>query len=213
MKENTTNGAHVEIRVRSKATNAILARYADKCGGAKEAALELGVCYNTFCSWLNFKTSLRPSRGKGSKGGLRAERVAKIIFKLEQETGRSIKDIFPLSKDEMRLLEKARIKDHVVPREKMLDYVNQSRAELTYEAQPSQWELVAAIPKVLKELSCREKMIIELRYGLNGKTPHTLEETAKELGVTRERARQLESMAIRKLQNPELACQLVGHLD
>jgi RNA polymerase primary sigma factor len=52
---------------------------------------------------------------------------------------------------------------------------------------------------VLKSLSQREITIIQLRYGLNGEGPRTLEETGKLLGITRERVRQIQEKAIQKL--------------
>ncbi|HOX49156.1 MAG TPA: sigma-70 family RNA polymerase sigma factor, partial [Spirochaetales bacterium] len=52
---------------------------------------------------------------------------------------------------------------------------------------------------VLKNLSEREITIIQLRYGLNGEGPRTLEETGKLLGITRERVRQIQEKAIQKL--------------
>ena len=57
------------------------------------------------------------------------------------------------------------------------------------------------INKVLEQLSEREMKIIQLRFGLNGKTPLTLEETGKVLGITRERVRQIQEMAISKMRN------------
>ncbi|TVQ36881.1 MAG: sigma-70 family RNA polymerase sigma factor [Spirochaetaceae bacterium] len=52
---------------------------------------------------------------------------------------------------------------------------------------------------VLRQLSTRERRIIELRFGLAGEGPLTLEETGKYLGITRERVRQIQEKAIRKL--------------
>jgi RNA polymerase primary sigma factor len=54
---------------------------------------------------------------------------------------------------------------------------------------------------VLKNLSQREITIIQLRYGLNGEGPRTLEETGKLLGITRERVRQIQEKAIQKLKD------------
>jgi len=55
------------------------------------------------------------------------------------------------------------------------------------------------LSNVLKNLSQREITIIQLRYGLNGEGPRTLEETGKLLGITRERVRQIQEKAIQKL--------------
>ena len=54
----------------------------------------------------------------------------------------------------------------------------------------------------LKMLSPRERKVIELRFGLDGKRPRTLEEVAQEMNLTRERVRQLEVQALEKLRNP-----------
>ena len=57
------------------------------------------------------------------------------------------------------------------------------------------------ISAVLQELSRREMRIIELRFGLSGEGPLTLEETGKVLGITRERVRQIQEKTINKLRN------------
>ena len=55
---------------------------------------------------------------------------------------------------------------------------------------------------VLQELTDREARVLELRYGLIDNHPRTLEEVGKEFGVTRERIRQIEAKAIKKLRHP-----------
>jgi RNA polymerase primary sigma factor len=57
------------------------------------------------------------------------------------------------------------------------------------------------IQEVLKQLSSREMKIIQLRFGLSGEGPFTLEETGKFLGITRERVRQIQEKAIAKLRS------------
>ena len=58
------------------------------------------------------------------------------------------------------------------------------------------------IDKMLKTLNPREERIIRLRYGLEDNIIHTLEEIGKEYGITRERVRQIEVRAIRRLRHP-----------
>ena len=66
---------------------------------------------------------------------------------------------------------------------------------------------------VLNELSYREKEIIRLRFGLTDGCAYTLEEVGKIFSVTRERVRQIESKAVRKLQQPFRCRPLLGFLD
>ena len=56
------------------------------------------------------------------------------------------------------------------------------------------------LKEALSSLNERMRHVLELRFGLNGQVPRTLEEVGAELGVTRERVRQLESRALRELQ-------------
>jgi RNA polymerase primary sigma factor len=69
------------------------------------------------------------------------------------------------------------------------------------------------IAKVLKTLSYREREIIKLRYGLGDGYSYTLEEVGHIFKVTRERIRQIEAKAVRKLQQPTRSQDLVGFLD
>jgi RNA polymerase primary sigma factor len=69
------------------------------------------------------------------------------------------------------------------------------------------------INKVLKSLSYREREIIKLRYGLGDGYSYTLEEVGHIFKVTRERIRQIEAKAVRKLQQPSRAAELSGFLD
>ncbi len=59
----------------------------------------------------------------------------------------------------------------------------------------------------------RERKIIQLRYGLNDGKYRTLEEVGVEFGITRERIRQIEAVALRKLRHPHLGKKLRGYLE
>ncbi len=69
------------------------------------------------------------------------------------------------------------------------------------------------IRKVLGQLTLRERQVIELRFGLIDDHDHTLEEVGKKLKVTRERVRQIEERAIRKLRHPAASRILKDYLD
>jgi RNA polymerase primary sigma factor len=73
---------------------------------------------------------------------------------------------------------------------------------LAPDAATSQQLLREQIHDVLDALSERERAVLEMRYGLLDGRTHTLEEVGKAFGVTRERIRQIESKALRKLRHP-----------
>ncbi len=77
----------------------------------------------------------------------------------------------------------------------------------------AQGMLRGQIAKILKTLSYREREIIKLRYGLGDGYSYTLEEVGHIFKVTRERIRQIEAKAVRKLQQPGRSQELVGFLD
>lgn len=66
---------------------------------------------------------------------------------------------------------------------------------------------------VLHKLTPREEMVLRLRYGIDDGKPRTLEEVGKEFNVTRERIRQIEAKALRKLRNPSKSKKLKDFLD
>ena len=80
-------------------------------------------------------------------------------------------------------------------------------------ASATQEMLKERIDMVLKTLSYREREIIKLRYGIGDGYTYTLEEVGRIFKVTRERIRQIEAKAIRKLQHPVRARKLEGFLD
>ena len=71
----------------------------------------------------------------------------------------------------------------------------------------------ADLQKVLDSLPWRERRVIELRYGLGDKGPMTLEDIGHEVGVTRERVRQIESKTLAMLKSSGGADRLAGTAD
>jgi RNA polymerase primary sigma factor len=77
----------------------------------------------------------------------------------------------------------------------------------------TQETLKVRIAEVLEELNYREREILRLRFGLADGYSYTLEEVGQIFSVTRERVRQIEAKAVRKLQHPLRCRSLVGFVD
>ncbi len=92
------------------------------------------------------------------------------------------------------------------------DFIEDEKAESPVSTATSEM-LKDRIEAVLKTLTYREREIIKLRYGIGDGYTYTLEEVGKIFKVTRERVRQVEAKAIRKLQHPVRARKLEGFLD
>lgn len=73
--------------------------------------------------------------------------------------------------------------------------------------------LRARVESVLDSLTARERRVIQLRFGLEDGQARTLEEVGREFNVTRERVRQIEAKALRKLDHPSRKRSLSGYLD
>ena len=91
------------------------------------------------------------------------------------------------------------------------DFIEDEKAENPVET-ATQEMLKDKIEQVLKTLTYREREIIKLRYGIGDGYTYTLEEVGRIFKVTRERVRQVEAKAIRKLQHPVRAKKLEGFL-
>jgi RNA polymerase primary sigma factor len=92
------------------------------------------------------------------------------------------------------------------------DFIEDDTAESPVQA-ATQEMLKDKIDQVLKTLTYREREIIKLRYGLGDGYTYTLEEVGRIFKVTRERVRQIEAKAVRKLQHPVRSRQLEGFID
>jgi RNA polymerase primary sigma factor len=118
-----------------------------------------------------------------------------------------IREIKRISMDPMSLespvgTEDATEMGDFIPDEAALEPVDAASKELLREQ----------IRQVLGYLSEREREVLEMRFGLNDGKDHTLEEVGKEFGVTRERIRQIEAKALRKLRHPSRSKALRDYL-
>jgi RNA polymerase primary sigma factor len=92
------------------------------------------------------------------------------------------------------------------------DFVADDRTEEPFDTATERLQR-EDIQKALDALPERERQVIELRYGLRGHEPLTLEEVGRTFGVTRERIRQIEAKALRKLRHPTKSRQLRDYLE
>lgn len=129
----------------------------------------------------------------GSELDLEPDRVREI-FKIAQEVT-SLEA--PVGEDEESVL------GDFIPDDTQLSPVDQASKQLLKEH----------LDEVLSTLSDREARVLKLRFGLEGNKQMTLEEVGKIFGVTRERIRQIEAKALRKLKHPSRRKKLQDYLD
>jgi RNA polymerase primary sigma factor len=151
-------------------------------------------------------------------------RLRNVSKKLVQELGREptieeISDQVGMSLSETRRVLK--IARHPISLDKPVgesedsyfgDFIEDETAESPIETAGTEM-LKDRIEEVLKTLTYREREIIKLRYGIGDGYTYTLEEVGRIFKVTRERVRQVEAKAIRKLQHPVRARKLEGFLE
>jgi RNA polymerase primary sigma factor len=92
------------------------------------------------------------------------------------------------------------------------DFIEDTTQMSPYE-ETSKELLRESIEEVLSSLDERETKVLSLRFGLMGETPKTLEEVGKIFNVTRERIRQIEAKALRKLRHPSRRKKLQDYLE
>src|SRR5206468_9824839 len=92
------------------------------------------------------------------------------------------------------------------------DFIVDRRVTSPYEAVIN-LNLREQTAEVLKTLSPREEKIIKMRFGLQDGSEHTLEEVGQHFAVTRERIRQIEAKALRKLRHPSRSRKLKAFLE
>ncbi len=92
------------------------------------------------------------------------------------------------------------------------DFIEDKNAIIPIEAAVNS-NLRGATTKVLASLTPREERVLRMRFGIGMNTDHTLEEVGQQFSVTRERIRQIEAKALRKLKHPSRSRKLRSSLD
>ena len=94
----------------------------------------------------------------------------------------------------------------------LVDFIADVKGQLPTDL-AEQEGLTDAMKGILDSLTPREAKVLRMRFGIGMNTDHTLEEVGKQFDVTRERIRQIEAKALRKLRNPNRADEVKGFLD
>ena len=92
------------------------------------------------------------------------------------------------------------------------DFIEDKAAVIPLDA-AIQANLREATTRVLSSLTPREERVLRMRFGIGMNTDHTLEEVGQQFNVTRERIRQIEAKALRKLKHPSRSRKLRSFLD
>ena len=137
--------------------------------------------------------------------------IYEVIAKLAKEMGMEpakIREIQKISQDPISI-------DKPVGEEEdshLVDFISNDELAAP-EEEVARILLKEDLIKALNSLTERERKVIELRFGLKDGIPMTLEQVGKKLGVTRERIRQIEAKAIRKLSRASSSKKLEGYTD
>ena len=151
---------------------------------------------------------LTPEESETIKAALKDDlMIDPVLNRKWRQAVSKIRDIKRISMDPMSLESPVGNEDSTeygdfIPDESALEPVDAASKELLREQ----------IRNVLGFLSEREREVLEMRFGLNDGKDHTLEEVGRSFGVTRERIRQIEAKALRKLRHPSRSKALRDYL-
>lgn len=156
----------------------------------KQLADESGVNVHT----LNSIEALR------SRGSFEIKR--KLAFALE----RGVEELFP---EVLQELHREGVCVELPVSEQALHALQSNRAIESVDDKLRHEALTEGIEQVLAKLQPREALVLRRRFGLGGDEPKTFGDVGEELGVTRERVRQIEAKALKRLRRPALQRELV----
>jgi RNA polymerase primary sigma factor len=180
-----------------------------------------GYKFSTYATWWIRQAVTRSLSDHGRTIRLpihlsdRIRRVFKVAQRIEQETGQRptpeeiAREITDLDSEKARWL--LRISRRSISLDKPIgdeEDAGELGDFIVDETAPSPIQITEkrllreSLERMLVELTPREARVLRLRFGLNGDHAHTLKEVGERIGVTRERVRQIEGKALRKLRHP-----------
>ena len=156
-----------------------------------------------------FANAIPAAEGVGNKASelVRAMRSDEIALAMEMPPER-VREIMKISQEPVSL-------EMPIGEEEdsnLGDFIEDQKALPPADA-ASRKMLKEQVDDVLLSLSDRERAVLNMRFGLDDGRARTLEEVGREFGVTRERIRQIEAKALRKLRHPSRAKKLKDFLD
>jgi RNA polymerase primary sigma factor len=134
--------------------------------------------------------------------------ASEIAKQMEDMTADRVREILKIAQDTTSLETPVGDEDDSILGDFIADTTQLSPIEAT-----SRELLKENIEEVLSSLSDREAKVLKMRFGLMNEKPMTLEEVGREFGVTRERIRQIEAKALRKLRHPSRRKKLQDYLE
>lgn len=134
--------------------------------------------------------------------------ASEIAKQMEDMTPERVREILKIAQDTTSLETPVGDEDDSILGDFIADTTQLSPIEAT-----SRELLKENIEEVLASLSDREAKVLKMRFGLMNEKPMTLEEVGREFGVTRERIRQIEAKALRKLRHPSRRKKLQDYLE
>ena len=191
---------------------------------------ELGYRFSTYATWWIRQSITRAIADQGRTIRVpvhvseTAYKIIKASRRLEQELGREptpieISEVTGMSVEKIQTTQRAVATplsiDVPVGEDEDTSIADLIPADAEYDPQhgASNTLLYEALEIAMVDLNTREKEIIKLRFGLDGGRVHTLEEVGLIYGLTRERIRQIENKALRKMRHPKRSRHLRDFLD
>lgn len=199
---------------------------------AKKFEIHRGNAFSTYAVWWIKQAISREIMDNGYAIRIPVhmmERINKVTSVESHNIGLGIEERIEKISEELSITEDA-VKESLILRKNYLSYTslnipigdeeNTELGEMIPEEDILSIENIVAgrelrrnLEAVLDTLTQREQKVIRLRFGLDDGRPRTLEEVGKQFNVTRERIRQIEEKALRKLRHPSRARKIAGYLE
>jgi RNA polymerase sigma factor (sigma-70 family) len=202
----------INVTIKAAIKHGDLHKAIKKLGSSKALAEHLGVDSGSISEWYGYKSCppIVPSRHWPQS------RIDELERKLFALTGKLLDDLFPATIRDRAFLDmdknveatKEIDSHHLLGTVRSVQRIAQQEPDVVEVA-----ELQEAVHSALNSLSWREKEVVKMRNGIGVDKPMTLDEVGDVLRITKERVRQIEGKALRKLAAPDVAGNLVGHLD